>query len=383
MKFTLALLATLVACSAALVILPEDFAQLNQNGQCASGLPRDGLFESGMLGSDPTSWRVGAWRSGKSVDPSGIKFQSGFTSIPQFFDLPLQSGSSSAPANMFSVRVPASGILFQYMPNLAYAHYRVKACARVHGESPCRIEIRNEANEIADFIEFAPQKNLSATCSSSNDQKQLACVAKCAESTSYKRMSIRYTGSYPTTVVLALPGQEDSGMMIDLAPGQEFNVTADLFSSAAGGNSTSNSSSSGASDTLPEYFEIIESPGTKQEFHDVFSTNCSYPTALPGMRFGDKRNYVLASAWDANDEPLCGVSDIADKHDTCACESDTVDEQCWLSDKGFVAESNHEYYIGLVSRDCSCSFDNVCLDLVDGDEGFFGLDWLRVHNATA
>jgi len=384
MKFTqVFLIASLVVCASAIVILPEDFPQLNAAGQCPSGLPVDGTFESGSLGdgSQPNSWRVGAWRSGKSVSPADIMFQTGFTNFPSFFDIPSQSTQqpSGSGSSQFSVRVPSNGILFQYMNNIAYAHYRLRACARVHGETPCRIEVRNNGNEVVDYIDFLPEKNITSSCASSSSSQQQDCVKTCTADSTYSAATIRYTGNYPVTILLRLPGDESgsSGMMLQLSPGDEFNVTSDLFANQ--GNSSSSSNATGNS--LPQFIEFVEWPGQPRELIDVFSANCSALTALPGMRFGDKRHFVVVRAWDQDQAPLCSVSEIGQR-DQCACESESVQERCLLSDKGFVALPDYEYYIGLVSKDCSCSFDNVCLDWVNGDEGYFGLDWLLVRNST-
>lgn len=382
MKFLLAFVA-LIAVSHAIVLLPEDLPQRNQMGQCRSGLPWDGTFESGALGSpsEPNSWRVGALRSGKTIDPSAVTFESGFTRFPAFFDIPQQQGAPST--SQFSLRIRSEGVIFQFLHNIAYAHYRLSACARVHGDIPCRVEIRNNANEIMDYLDFLPDKNVTESCVSSPEAPvPKRCVAHCAEGQSLTALTVRYSGSYPAMLLLRVPGQEEQsgGMIIDLMPGQEFNITADMFAGMEMGNSTENSTST----TLPEFIEFVENPDSANQLIDVFSTNCSSLSALPGNRFGDKRHFVVTRAWDGNNDPICPISKLASSQ-TCACETDVVEERCLLSDKGFVATPDAEYYIGLISQGCSCSFDNVCLDSVNGEEGYFGLDWLQVpvsSNAT-
>lgn len=270
--------------------------------------------------------------------------------LPQAFD----------EATTCAIRVPAGGIVYQPLERHHYAHYTMTACAKVHGSSPCRVEVRDWADRLMDWIEFAPA-NRSCVETSFGARECL----RWDNTITYNRVAIRYEGKTPTTIrVRTLQGFNDasSELSFDVEPGQEFNISATDFDATA------------VDAPLPDRLIMIAGSETTREYIDILTLS-GPSTIAPGQYFGDESRYLMANAW-SKDQYICPVSEGADLQ-TCACEEADVAQSCSVSQKGFVALPDQQYYIGLVSGECSCQFDSICLQQAGNEEGYFGLPWLE------
>jgi len=360
MKFLcLFALLALPAAFASVVLDPEDFPLTNVRGECLSGLPLDGRFQRCALSND--AWRIGARELGVHLSNNDISFPSDFAASPPVFE----DISSSDTTQTCSISIPPSGIVFQHLNYHLYAHYRLSGCAKVRGNSPCRVEVRNWANHVVDFLEFAPSSNLS--CADTGSGKEQCVRWDASSSIRYTSIAVRYEGMVPTSIAVRLLSNINDNtqdLIFMVTPGEEFNITAHEL---------------GASDFLPD--NLIFLSGETGRLIDVLSL-FGDGTILPGMRFGDDSQYLMAKAWTTGSMPICPVSEAADALQ-CPCEDANVDSVCQFSNKGFVARPDEELYIGLVSGECSCDFDNICLHQVGNEEGYFGLPWIALgSNST-
>jgi len=361
MKFValIAAVALVHVAFATVAMLPEDLPLTNQKGECLSGLPLDGKFKSCSLNKD--AWRVGARVLGDFLSDSDITFTNDFASPSPFEDI-----SSSDTTHTCAAHIPGGGVVYQHLKFPLYAHYSMSACAKVHGSTPCRVEMRDWHNRVVDYLEFAAPANRSCTVDSTGSKSE--CVAWDASSSeTVSRMVIRYQGLVPATVAvrqLSSINDNTNDLVFNLQPGEEFTISpSDLSLSST---------------SLPDRLALIM--GETATIIDILQlTGAS--AALPGMYVGDEHQYLIAKSWTSKDQFICPVSEAADVLQ-CPCEDTDVQEMCLTSLKGFVIRPSEEYYIGLVTDECSCEFDSVCLHQVGNEEGYFGVPWILNRNST-
>jgi len=366
-------IALILAVAHATVIFPEDAALTLQNGQCPSGYPFDGLFSSCAISdSDNRGWRIGAiqgdWNLNRA-DSSLITFPEDFVNLPVGF----VRGDNETDG--CSIRLPGDSAVFQVMTNLKYAHYRMHGCAKPLGASRCKMVITDQHNRIVDALDFSDSTVLS--CPSSNDTEvPVECQSTCNDA--WSSASFKWWGEAPSDVIVRRLGDTDESnwkTFPNLSAGDRFTIAASDFAalpsndnSSVGGNMTA--------DVLPAELEFVSNGG---RWIDVVSTECSNGSSLfPGQYFGDYSQYLMEKAENVNG-PLCAVADFPGSKQ-CACEDDTRKEIC-LQSKGFVALPDETYTIGLVSEECGCAFDTVCLSQIGGYAGYFGSPWLLARRA--
>lgn len=347
-------LATIVATHAVRLGGAPDL--LAKPGECASGLPRDGRFAKCGLGD----WKVGSTRLFKAVNTSDISFGDDFAK-----GWKEDFSSSDNSSSSCSASIPGNAVLYQRLTDdILYAHYRLRACARVLGNTPCAVVVKSARNEIYDKLEFRPDSDLGCSAPSRGPRSP-DCISSC--NSVIESITVRYEGLLPGRVSVRCQqlGVEDWILVGDFARGDEVSVNLDNISAWF------NSSVA----FLPDV-EVQTIYGNNVTVIDAVSLNCSTLSAYPGQRLGDKGQFFIISL-SASEGDFCSWSDLANRHTDCTCDkSASAREICMFSDKGFVADPAEQFYIGLESESCGCSFDNICLEQVNGYEGYFGLDWI-------
>lgn len=324
-------------------------------GECASGLPRDGRFAKCALGD----WKVGSTRLFKAINSSDISFSSDFEKgwKEDFNNDSLSSCSASIPGN---------AVLYQRLTDdILYAHYRLRACARVLGNTPCSVVVKTARNEIYDKLEFLPDTDLKSCSAISRGPTARDCISSC--SGAVQSITLRYEGWLPARISArsAQLGIDDFVFVNEFVRGDEYSVNVTLLAQFF----------NMSIDAIPDV-ELLTVYGNNETVIDAISFNCSTLSAIPGQRLGDKKQFLVVSL-SASEGDFCSWSDLANRHNQCSCDnSDSAREVCMFSDKGFVADPAEQFYIGLESESCGCSFDNVCLEQLNGPEGYFGLDWI-------
>lgn len=348
---------------AAALAVRVDFEDLsNVAGECAWGLPRDGRFQKCGLGS----WKIGRAHGWNTLKESDLTFDDDFDS-----KWPEDALDNTTTC---SVTMPGNGVLYQRLTDdVLFAHYRLRACAKVMGSTPCSVVIKNARNEIFDKLDFLPDATLKCDSGSSSNGNSPNCIRSCAADSGIQSITVKYVGLLPAHISIRAPefnllGWIDAGSFMpgDVQTFDRRNLTAWFNASV---------------DTFPD-IELLTRVGDLNVV-DAVSFNCSALSLYPGRRLGDARQFIV-EALVAKEGRFCSWSSDIAKSSSCACKNDKAKEVCLVSDKGFIADPAEQFYIGLLSDSCSCSFDNICLEQVNGEEGYFGLDWiLDSSNRTA
>lgn len=341
----------LLTLSHSLFFVPSQ-PQTNQAGQCPSGIPRDGLFQNCAL----QHWKVGhlALNDDLTADTT-IDFGPDFTKKPIGVDFNLNANVNSSGC---SLEMSGTGVVFQPLTNLRYAQYRMFGCAKSMGNSRCKMVVKDSFNRIVDSLEVRGRQ-----CAEPMSAK---CV-ECADGIT--NITMRYLGDRPTDIIVRIPGQTDQSkwrVLMNIIQNDEFTISPLDFPL-----------DKSLGTLFPDSLEFVTV--AFNDLTDVFNFNCSSFTALPGQVFGDRRQFIVVSAF-ADGEEFCAVNRVT--LPKCECKEENNDDICMQSDRGFVAQPNDLYYLALESEECGCAFDNICFEQVGGPLGYFGVDWILGVNLT-
>jgi len=173
----------------------EDFRDLNNvAGECAWGLPRDGRFQKCGLGD----WKIGRSRNWNTLKESDLSFDSDFD-----FKFPEDAADNTTTC---AVTMPGHGVIYQRLTDdILFAHYRLRACAKVLGSTPCSVVVKNSRNEIADKIDFLPDATLRCDANTPSNGNAPNCINSCAAGSGIQSITVKYTGLLPASISVRVP----------------------------------------------------------------------------------------------------------------------------------------------------------------------------------